>query len=172
MDNGFSWSPPLVRCTTRQPQKPNSNSKCIKPKWKKCNKSPHSTLSIISHFEYAHRLCLFSFIVPSFNSPLYRLFVCFPLEKMIQSAPIPKHVTYIMDGNRRFAREKSQKLVDGYDKGADSLLAVGSKLVQFANRSGATLVNPLLFALSIDAYSYFTSSARLTWKSCLCTLFR
>lgn len=43
------------------------------------------------------------------------------LVKTLKCGPIPKHVAFIMDGNRRWARNHGMDVVDGHDFGAGSL---------------------------------------------------
>ena len=44
--------------------------------------------------------------------------------KILQSGPIPKHVAFIMDGNRRFASKKSIERSEGHMKGVEKLAEV------------------------------------------------
>ncbi|XP_077968427.1 dehydrodolichyl diphosphate synthase complex subunit DHDDS-like [Styela clava] len=41
--------------------------------------------------------------------------------KVIRYGPIPKHVAFIMDGNRRFAAKKHVQRIEGHSKGFDKL---------------------------------------------------
>ena len=43
---------------------------------------------------------------------------------IVSLGPIPKHVAFVMDGNRRYAREKGQKARDGHSEGFESLKRV------------------------------------------------
>lgn len=40
---------------------------------------------------------------------------------IIKTGPLPDHIGLIMDGNRRFAKQRSMQLVDGHTAGAQSL---------------------------------------------------
>lgn len=46
------------------------------------------------------------------------------LISILTTGPAPKHVGFIMDGNRRFAKKKALPLKDGHAAGALSLLSV------------------------------------------------
>ncbi|KAF3990934.1 hypothetical protein FT663_00870 [Candidozyma haemuli var. vulneris] len=46
------------------------------------------------------------------------------LISIITTGPAPKHVGFIMDGNRRFAKKKALPLKDGHTAGAMSLISV------------------------------------------------
>lgn len=48
------------------------------------------------------------------------------LLNTIRQGPIPKHVAFIMDGNRRYAREHDLPIVDGHKRGIESLMKVSS----------------------------------------------
>nr|CAD7591093.1 unnamed protein product [Timema genevievae] len=41
--------------------------------------------------------------------------------RVIQCGPIPKHVAFIMDGNRRFAQKSNMKKIEGHSRGFDKL---------------------------------------------------
>jgi ditrans,polycis-polyprenyl diphosphate synthase len=43
---------------------------------------------------------------------------------IVSLGPIPKHVAFVMDGNRRYARGKGQKVRDGHTEGFESLKRV------------------------------------------------
>jgi ditrans,polycis-polyprenyl diphosphate synthase len=40
---------------------------------------------------------------------------------VLASGPIPKHVAFVMDGNRRFARLQNRQVVEGHQQGFESL---------------------------------------------------
>lgn len=48
-------------------------------------------------------------------------FACEALIKGIRSGPVPKHIAFIMDGNRRFAKTNQMELGEGHLAGFDSL---------------------------------------------------
>ena len=45
-------------------------------------------------------------------------------SRILQKGPIPRHVAFIMDGNRRFARKLSVDRAEGHLKGFDKLAEV------------------------------------------------
>ena len=45
---------------------------------------------------------------------------------------LPEHIAIIMDGNRRWAREKGMKATDGHKVGAETL----EKIVSYSNKIG------------------------------------
>jgi len=47
-------------------------------------------------------------------------------NNVIRSGSIPRHVAFIMDGNRRFARKKNYAHAQGHLLGFDKLSQVGS----------------------------------------------
>lgn len=49
----------------------------------------------------------------------------FVLETLAQG-PIPRHVAFIMDGNRRYAKENGISIASGYLAGAKALVKVNS----------------------------------------------
>ena len=46
------------------------------------------------------------------------------LVKMIQHGPIPRHIAFIMDGNRRYAKDLSQRVITGHMEGFETLINV------------------------------------------------
>jgi len=46
------------------------------------------------------------------------------LISVLAAGPIPKHVAFIMDGNRRFAKKNSLEQAQGHLKGFDKLAEV------------------------------------------------
>ena len=43
----------------------------------------------------------------------------------LQQGPVPQHVAFVMDGNRRFAREHGIERVEGHNLGFEALAKVG-----------------------------------------------
>lgn len=43
---------------------------------------------------------------------------------VLRTGPSPRHIAFIMDGNRRFSRQHNMQLVDGHTKGAEALMKV------------------------------------------------
>ena len=44
----------------------------------------------------------------------------------LRQGPIPKHVAFVMDGNRRYARSHQIETVEGHHLGFEALARVGS----------------------------------------------
>lgn len=55
------------------------------------------------------------------------------LLALIALGPMPKHIGFVMDGNRRYARSRGQKVARGHKMGSDSLKRVSSGEVMRAN---------------------------------------
>lgn len=49
----------------------------------------------------------------------------------LRQGPIPQHVAFVMDGNRRFAREAGIEKVEGHNLGFEALAKVGAFLSSF-----------------------------------------
>jgi len=43
---------------------------------------------------------------------------------VLSAGPIPRHIAFVMDGNRRYARTKGMKVIDGHVDGSVALLRV------------------------------------------------
>ena len=55
----------------------------------------------------------------------------------LRQGPIPQHVAFVMDGNRRFARSHQIETVEGHNLGFEALAKVG-RVVKMGARSGLT----------------------------------
>lgn len=47
------------------------------------------------------------------------------LLRILTAGPIPKHVAFVMDGNRRYARRNNKRVQEGHLEGFTGLLRVG-----------------------------------------------
>lgn len=47
------------------------------------------------------------------------------LLRMLAAGPIPQHIGFVMDGNRRFARQRNRHVLEGHSEGFESLKNVG-----------------------------------------------
>lgn len=56
-----------------------------------------------------------------FHGPLRRLLV-----RALRLLPLPQHVAFIMDGNRRKARNDGLEVIKGHEKGFEALKTVSS----------------------------------------------
>jgi undecaprenyl pyrophosphate synthase len=72
----------------------------------------------------------------------------------LRQGPIPRHVAFVMDGNRRFARSHRIETVEGHNLGFEALARVGSetltarwqsltKLTLYPSRSSKSATNPV-----------------------------
>uniref|UniRef100_A0A0V0G5Q6 Alkyl transferase n=1 Tax=Triatoma dimidiata TaxID=72491 RepID=A0A0V0G5Q6_TRIDM len=66
--------------------------------------------------------------------------------RMLKCGRIPKHVAFIMDGNRRFAKKKNVEKMEGHTKGFDKL----SETLQWCLDIGITEVT--VYAFSIENF--------------------
>lgn len=66
--------------------------------------------------------------------------------KILQSGPIPKHVAFIMDGNRRFASKKCIERSQGHMKGVEKL----TEVLEWCLNLGISEVT--VYAFSIDNF--------------------
>jgi len=48
---------------------------------------------------------------------------------ILSAGPVPQHIGFVMDGNRRYARQRNQQVQEGHSAGFQSLRNVGT-LVQ------------------------------------------
>ena len=48
----------------------------------------------------------------------------------LRQGPVPEHVAFVMDGNRRFARKNRIEIVDGHNMGFEALAKVPSDRTQ------------------------------------------
>lgn len=51
------------------------------------------------------------------------------LVAVLALGPMPHHVGFVMDGNRRYARSHGQRIARGHQQGSESLQRVGMKVV-------------------------------------------
>jgi ditrans,polycis-polyprenyl diphosphate synthase len=54
------------------------------------------------------------------------------LLRVLAAGPIPKHVAFVMDGNRRYARRNHKKIQQGHSDGFVALRRVGVFVVASA----------------------------------------
>lgn len=65
----------------------------------------------------------------------------------IKTGPVPKHIAFIMDGNRRYAKNRSIKLRDGHSAGAETLI----NTIDLCYRLGIEHVT--IYAFSIENFN-------------------
>ncbi|KAI7828312.1 putative undecaprenyl diphosphate synthase-domain-containing protein [Kickxella alabastrina] len=92
--------------------------------------SKHSAMPLQKH---CRKLC-------SQASKIFRKF----LVHILQQGPIPKHVAFIMDGNRRFARKSHQVTTSGHVAGFHKL----ANVLEWCNDLGIKHVSVFAFAIN------------------------
>lgn len=50
----------------------------------------------------------------------------------VSQGPVPQHIAFVMDGNRRFARSHKIETAEGHNLGFESLAKVGKYLASHA----------------------------------------
>lgn len=75
----------------------------------------------------------------------YSWWQCLAL-KVLQCGPLPRHVAFIMDGNRRFAKRKGLEKLDGHAQGFDKL----AETLQWCHDLGIKEVT--VYAFSIENF--------------------
>ncbi|KIM33615.1 hypothetical protein M408DRAFT_326289 [Serendipita vermifera MAFF 305830] len=80
-------------------------------------------------------------LITWFNALIQRIVVF-----ALLAGPIPNHVAFIMDGNRRFARRKNEPVAKGHDQGSQALRNV----LEICMRLGVPCVS--VYAFSIENF--------------------
>ncbi|ODV87526.1 hypothetical protein CANARDRAFT_174566 [[Candida] arabinofermentans NRRL YB-2248] len=69
------------------------------------------------------------------------------LCNILRSGPIPQHIGFIMDGNRRYARQRNMEMKEGHSAGFDSM----AKLLEICYDCGVKAAT--VFAFSIENFN-------------------
>ncbi|KAF2690184.1 Undecaprenyl diphosphate synthase [Lentithecium fluviatile CBS 122367] len=64
----------------------------------------------------------------------------------LRQGPVPQHVAFVMDGNRRFARERHIETVEGHNMGSEAL----ARILEVCYKSGVKVVT--IYAFSIENF--------------------
>ncbi|CAK7567172.1 MAG: cis-prenyltransferase [Sporothrix epigloea] len=64
----------------------------------------------------------------------------------IKQGPIPKHIAFVMDGNRRFARNHKIETIEGHHLGFEAL----ARVLEFCYKSGVEVIT--VYAFSIENF--------------------
>ncbi|KAI9870564.1 MAG: cis-prenyltransferase, partial [Watsoniomyces obsoletus] len=64
----------------------------------------------------------------------------------LRQGPIPKHVAFVMDGNRRFAKSHRIETVEGHNLGFEAL----ARILEVCYKAGVTHVT--IYAFSIENF--------------------
>lgn len=69
-------------------------------------------------------ICRFLSYLAACLSSLWTRFVLLVLS----TGPIPNHIAFVMDGNRRYARRKGEPVSSGHDQGSQALRRVRNSI--------------------------------------------
>ena len=86
-----------------------------------------------------------SAIPTPFHGPLRSLLI-----RALQLLPLPKHVAFIMDGNRRAARVKGERVIKGHERGFDALKGVSEIHIGMKYLLNWMLLQLLEFLLALN----------------------
>ncbi|KAF2153206.1 Undecaprenyl diphosphate synthase [Myriangium duriaei CBS 260.36] len=64
----------------------------------------------------------------------------------MRQGPVPQHVAFVMDGNRRYARERRMETVEGHHLGAEAL----ARILEVCYKSGVKVVT--IYAFSVENF--------------------
>ncbi|CDK28615.1 unnamed protein product [Kuraishia capsulata CBS 1993] len=68
---------------------------------------------------------MFAYSLVNFPFVIYAIsFLKDLLVSILKSGPVPGHVAFVMDGNRRFAKVQGVALKEGHKAGAETLASV------------------------------------------------
>lgn len=68
------------------------------------------------------------------------------LANILKAGPIPRHISFVMDGNRRFAKKHNQEAPEGHNAGFESL----SQILELCYNIGVKVVT--IYAFSIENF--------------------
>lgn len=86
--------------------------------------------------------------VVNFPAPQYASsFFQEAMVKVLRTGPLPRHLAFVMDGNRRFAKKNNIPLKEGHVAGFDSLLHI----LEFCHQLGVEVVT--VYAFSIENFN-------------------
>jgi hypothetical protein len=88
--------------------------------------TPSLVQSVTSNIRSLLHLFHPSHIVANLSNHFQRLVL-----RILRSGPVPRHVAFVMDGNRRFARERGWVVRRGHEEGFESLKSVRARLFPF-----------------------------------------
>lgn len=64
----------------------------------------------------------------------------------LRQGPVPRHVAFVMDGNRRYARERRMETVEGHHLGAEAL----ARILEVCYKAGVKVVT--IYAFSVENF--------------------
>jgi Putative undecaprenyl diphosphate synthase len=116
-----------------------------------------STSPVLQQLSSATLLSSLTSIVPSRLHQAIRS----SLIAALQAGPLPQHVAFILDGNRRFARERGRPVVEGHHEGREAL-----KRVRAVTRSSLFLAMRPLLKCGGNPYLNPTNTQQRCSSSC------
>ena len=90
----------------------------------RCGLVCHHQGSAPSSNPMALGICRFISYLAAWLSSLWTRFVLLVLS----TGPIPNHIAFVMDGNRRYARRKGEPVSSGHDQGSQALRRVRNNI--------------------------------------------
>jgi ditrans,polycis-polyprenyl diphosphate synthase len=69
------------------------------------------------------------------------------LTNILKTGPVPKHIAFVMDGNRRYAKRRKQEVREGHNAGFEALASI----LELCYNAGVEVVT--VFAFSIENFN-------------------
>lgn len=76
----------------------------------------------------------------------------------LRQGPIPEHVAFVMDGNRRFARSHGIETVEGHNLGFEALARVGRSVMHFLHRADLEQVLEVCYKSGVKVVTVYAFS--------------
>lgn len=108
--------PPLLSSIKKRQMDEQRNENERQTVWQSTLSGPNSKRVACMALDFVH---VFALLNTWFNSIIQRIIIF-----ALLAGPIPNHVAFIMDGNRRFARRHNEPVAKGHDQGSQALRRV------------------------------------------------